>query len=157
MSIAATIAHQLPGRTRIRIPEGRGDRAYFSQLRRQMVECPGISTVRGNFRTATILLEHSSPLSQVADFARRAGLFELEIDAGQQAVEDVIEWIESLLDGSLPDLRQQRQIAAIVLMTMAIIQFRRGEVFGPATGYLWSIFDLLYFRRPSGADLATEI
>jgi thiamine transporter ThiT len=75
-------------------------------------------------------------------------LFELEAEYTPQTMAGIFEWVESLLGGSIPDLRQQRQIAAAVLMTMALIQFRRGQVFGPATGYLWNMLDLFYFRQP---------
>ena len=147
MSNTATITHHLPGRTRIRLEEARGDRAYFAQLRRQLSELSGVESVRANFRTGTVLLEHSSPLLQVAETARGAGLFELEAEYTPQTMAGIFEWVESLLGSSIPDLRQQRQIAAAVLMTMALIQFRRGEVLGPATGYLWNMLDLLYFRQ----------
>ena len=147
MSNTATITHHLPGRTRIRLEEARGDRAYFAQLRRQLSELPGVESVRANFRTGTVLLEHSSPLLQVAETASGAGLFELEAEYTPQTMAGIFEWVESLLGSSIPDLRQQRQIAAAVLMTMALIQFRRGEVLGPATGYLWNMLDLLYFRQ----------
>ena len=147
MSNTATITHHLPGRTRIRLEEARGDRAYFAQLRRHLSELPGVESVRANFRTGTVLLEHSSPLLQVAETASGAGLFELEAEYTPQTMAGIFEWVESLLGSSIPDLRQQRQIAAAVLMTMALIQFRRGEVLGPATGYLWNMLDLLYFRQ----------
>jgi hypothetical protein len=138
----------LPGRTRIRLADARGDRAYFALLRRQLSELPGVESVRANFRTGTVLLEHSSPLLQVAETARGAGLFELEAECTPQTMVGIFDWVESLLGGSIPDLRQQRQIVAAVLMTMALIQFRRGQVFGPATAYLWNMLDLLYFRQP---------
>ena len=155
MSNTASITHHLPGRTRIRLEEARGDRAYFAQLRRQLSELPGVESVRANFRTGSVLLEHSSPLLQIAQAARGAGLFELEAEYTPQTMAGIFEWVESLLGSSIPDLRQQRQIAAAVLMTMALIQFRRGEVFGPATGYLWNIADLLYFRKTdSVVDIA---
>ena len=148
MTNTATITHHLPGRTRVRLEDACGDRAYFAQLRRQLSQLPGVESVRTNFRTGTVLLEHSSPLLQVAETARAAGLFELEAEYTPQTMAGIVEWVESLLGGSIPDLRQQRQIAAAVLMTMAVIQFRRGEVFGPATGYIWNMLDLLYFRKP---------
>ena len=38
----AHIAHQLPGRVRLRIPERRGDAAFFDELARALASWPGI-------------------------------------------------------------------------------------------------------------------
>jgi hypothetical protein len=74
---AAEIVHQVPGRTRLRIAEKRGDRAYFSGTKRALEACPSVRHVSGSSLTGSLLLIHEGALDAVAHFARAQGIFDV--------------------------------------------------------------------------------
>lgn len=61
----AIIAHQIPGRLRIRIPEHRGNTAYFSTLSEQLAEIEDVLSSRTNPSTGSILIQYSGDTEQL--------------------------------------------------------------------------------------------
>ena len=59
MAPLAREVHALPGRTRLRIDEKRGDEAYFTTVENALRDYPGILAVETNSRTASVLVHHT--------------------------------------------------------------------------------------------------
>ena len=59
MAPLAREVHALPGRTRLRIDEKRGDEAYFTTVESALRDYPGILAVETNSRTASVLVHHT--------------------------------------------------------------------------------------------------
>jgi hypothetical protein len=77
MPVWAELAHDLPGRTRFRVPSRRRDGAWFVHLERQFATIDGVHEVRTDARTGSVLVLHDLTADALAARARDAGLFEL--------------------------------------------------------------------------------
>jgi hypothetical protein len=81
-TVSAYVEHQLPNRTRLRVPERRGDAKFFTDLAKQIAALPTVRHVGVNARTTSVLIEHHGHLQALADEAARRGIFQL---SGQPA------------------------------------------------------------------------
>jgi hypothetical protein len=75
MAPLAREVHALPGRTRLRIDEKRGDEAYFTTVESALRDYPGISSVETNSRTASVLVHHTENDPPPWQRAEEQGLF----------------------------------------------------------------------------------
>jgi hypothetical protein len=75
MAPLAREVHALPGRTRLRIDEKRGDEAYFTTVESALRDYPGISSVETNSRTASVLVHHTENDPSPWQRAEEQGLF----------------------------------------------------------------------------------
>lgn len=78
MTPASFITHQMPGRTRIRIPAMRRNEAYFQNVQKALQECKGVAGVETNPLTASVLVYHFSSLDEIKEFAEGRNLFLIE-------------------------------------------------------------------------------
>lgn len=86
MKQRAYIAHQLPGRIRIRLPHARGDRAFLEQINQSISPRPGVRHVEVNPTTGSIVIHYeASPLEDfkqgLAIHADREDLFILDLNS----------------------------------------------------------------------------
>lgn len=51
--------HRLPRRTRLKIPHRRGDRAFFTGLRRRLAACSGVLSVSTSPDAASVVVHHT--------------------------------------------------------------------------------------------------
>jgi hypothetical protein len=58
MTPYARIAHRTRSRVRLSIPEKRRDRDYFAEARKQIAALPGVTEVRANSVTGSLLVVH---------------------------------------------------------------------------------------------------
>jgi hypothetical protein len=75
MAPLAREVHALPGRTRLRIDEKRGDETYFTTVESASRDYPGISSVETNSRTASVLVHHTENDPSPWQRAEDQGLF----------------------------------------------------------------------------------
>ncbi|SFH39906.1 hypothetical protein SAMN05216299_110109 [Nitrosospira sp. Nsp14] len=75
MAPLAREVHGLPGRTRLRIDEKRGDETYFTTVENALRDYPGISAVETNSRTASVLVHHIANDPSPWQRAEEQGLF----------------------------------------------------------------------------------
>lgn len=151
----AHIVHQSDGRLRLRIPERRGDLAYFNDIALKLADCPGVRRAEGRAATSGVLILHERRVDPraIADFAAEAGLFFLDepprrysrtlrdyATAGIGAVD------RSLVEasGGLVDLDSALMMT---LLAMALRQALRGQVVGPGLTLAWYAFGLAAPRR----------
>lgn len=83
MAPKGNCVHVAPGRVRVRVPERRGNAAFFARAREVLAACPGIEEVTINAATGSILLRHRADLPDIAAFAAERGIF-LLAEAGRK-------------------------------------------------------------------------
>ena len=87
MAPLAREVHALPGRTRLRIDEKRGDEAYFQTVEKALSDYPGVLAVETNSRTASVLVHHTENDPSPWQRAEEQDLFHVrENDSGNAQV-----------------------------------------------------------------------
>lgn len=133
----ATVAHRLPGRTRLLVPARRGDAGFFADVIERARGLPAVRAAWANPITASLLLEHEGDADPIA---RELG-FDL---------------------APAPPARQRRparrgRVASVAPLgaaaagfgVLATLQLARGRLAGSATENLWNAFTALRtMRRP---------
>jgi len=72
--IEAVIAHQVPGRIRIRIPTMRGQAHDLTELAGQLGNIAGVAAVKLNSATGSIVLQFSGNADSILESMRELGL-----------------------------------------------------------------------------------
>lgn len=121
---AAEVAHAMPGRTRLRLPGRRGDAAFFASLASGLSSLPGVFDVETRPLTGSVLIAHFSPLDELGDAARRAGLFELRAAPVSPTAQPTVE-----ID--------PKHVVAVALAALALRQISREKIVPPALTLLW--------------------
>jgi hypothetical protein len=75
--------HHTKGRLRLKVPAARANPAVFEEICRSISSCPGVTGVRTNLRTGSILVQYSSKAGidfheQLTDHGEKTGGFLLE-------------------------------------------------------------------------------
>jgi hypothetical protein len=141
---AARIEHHISGRLRLRIPEMRGDDAYFERLGDALSRIQGAGVVSARARTGSVLLEDfSAGLPALARAAREAHWFELiaeqtppERQSRGQGMGTLTAVTQDL------DMATLRTSLVLILLALAGLQVARGQVMVPALTLLWFAFEL---------------
>lgn len=158
MTAAALVAHQIPGRVRIKIPSEKGNPEYFADTALSLSDCPGVESVDEDFRTASLLLHHASdmPVSEIAQWATSRGLFDLA--QGQASGPDSLRAVASgiqALDAEIRELTRGvanlRSLMFLLFLGLGLVQVARGRTLPPATALFWYAIDLLP-RFPGGPE-----
>ncbi|NGP51951.1 hypothetical protein [Thioalkalivibrio sp. XN8] len=121
MTATALTLHSIAGRSRIRIPEMRGDAEWFEAVRAGIAAYPGISRVSASPAGASLLVEgHDLAVRRIGSLAETQGWFRLEPPAPEPA-------------------RARRGTDALVpvLVLLALVQAVRGQIMVPALTLLW--------------------
>jgi hypothetical protein len=130
---SAQVEHAIPGRLRLRIPERRGDPAFFTALEQRFGEAPWLRQVRTNWRTASVLLLHEGAAEDIAAFAKDAQLFAIE------PTPPLAPRAPSTLAGRTP---HPLWLAAAGFAGLGVYQAARGQIFGNAVESLWHAYAL---------------
>ena len=151
----AVVAHHIGGRTRLRIPERRGDRSYFEALARTLEGCSGVDEVCVNPLTGSVLVFHHAALDSVWAHAEREGLFTRA--SSRQPVESVSERLDTATQQADAWLRSQagrdadlRSVMLAALIVGGVWQTMRGQLLPPGASLLWYAFSLLTHGDPQG-------
>lgn len=140
----AYAAHQVSGRTRIRVPARRGDPTYFAHVAHALAIAPDVQSVRVNPSTASILLHHTAPLRQLAELAAEAGLFRLTATPTAPI-------------RRTPQIRPSPRIAPLSLAAaglagLGLFQLARRRMAGSAVEHFWGAYQASRaLRTPSVA------
>lgn len=126
----ATIVHAMQGRTRLRLPERRGDTALFASIATGLSTLPGIVKVEVQPFTGSVLVYHGASLDQIGTAAERAGLFLLENSGTAEAAAD-----EAKPKLKLP--MEPRQAVVSALLAIALWQVMKGHFLPPALTLVW--------------------
>jgi hypothetical protein len=143
----ATVAHQMPGRARVRVAGKRGDVDYFSSAVRTLGTLDGIASVTARPETGSILIHHRLSLNAIANFARARGMFELELEGDVEGIglQNAVSAVERALRAVASE--GANAPAAIALVAIAAYQASRGHVFGPTVTHLIQALDFLRRSR----------
>jgi hypothetical protein len=156
MTASAYLVHATRQRTRLRIPDERGNEKYFERAARLLSEEDGVTGAQGNPLTASLLLRHGGPLSAetLGRWGAAHGLFDRVerfwprtrplARASQARVRTLDERLRTLSSERL-DLRTA---AGVVLAMAAIVQAGRGQILAPATSLLWYAIEALGVMPP---------
>jgi len=124
----AELVHSMPGRSRLRIPERRGDSVFFASLASGLSTLHGVKKVEVRPLTGSILVHHDVPFEGLAKAAEDVRLFGLAtVTAGTPLSAEAI--------AALP--LNVRMIAALGFGVLALLQIGRGRVLPQAATLAW--------------------
>lgn len=155
----AHISHQLPGRTRLRIPSRRGDESYFAQINQQLIAIGSghITHVSSNSLLGTVLVVHRNSLSKLKLAAAQHGLFQLNEQAlpapllSERIAANVVA-INTAANRIISPSLDVQGLVLVSLFGLAAVQFARGHVLPPTLTLLWYSFSMPlvahYLKQP---------
>jgi hypothetical protein len=124
----AQLVHAMPGRSRLRIPERRGDPVFFASLASGLSTLQGVKKVDVSPLTGSILIHHDVPFEGLAKAAEDVRLFGLAtVTAGTP--------LSAAAIAALP--LDVRMIAALGFGALALLQIGRGNVLPQAATLAW--------------------
>ncbi len=155
----AYIKHQLAGRIRLKIPQKRGDAAYFERVAQACAQCSGITRLHANPAAASLLIQHDTvALAEVTAFAEQAGLFCVVAATQDYGAENVqagaavsIASLSSLSIASFDERLSRLTAGRVDLRSalflgftgLAIHQAAKGHFMSPASTFFWRALELL--------------
>lgn len=148
---AAYLVHALPGRIRLRVPEKRGDAAYFSRLAQALSQSL-VGAVAVNASTGSVLVHDAAGLkpTDLAASGRELALFEVHDDPGPRPARSALVTASAGLHG-LDGLFARasgghldfRSGMFIVLLLLAGRQIYKGNFMVPGFTFLWHALNLM--------------
>ncbi len=121
----AQIVHAMPGRTRLRLPDQRGDSGFFASVASGVSALPGVYKVETRPLSGSVLIQHFGPLDKLGEAARSAGLFSLDTTGDTPARDDSRAEVDP------------KRLVALALAGLAFWQISREKVVPPALTLLW--------------------
>ncbi|WP_448545957.1 HMA2 domain-containing protein [Roseiflexus sp.] len=149
---AGYIAHRIGDRVRVRIPERKGDVAYFMRVERDLAACERVMYVEANPLTASILLRYTGANDDLRRDAINLGLFAIEempssVNPVLTATSERIDQLDRFLQRSSNGSFDLLEVAFVGLIGASIIQVLRGQALGPATTLLAHALTILALYR----------
>lgn len=135
------LVHSVPGRLRLKIPDKRGDRAYFERLETELSALEGVVELGINIATGSVLIGHDWPSEEVLlRVAEETALFLLDPAPFDPLWQRASMGLE-LLDRRLAKLSRgevgMRSALLVGTLVLGIRQAMRGQTLGPASNLLW--------------------
>lgn len=152
-NIVASVTHELPGRTRLKIYSRRGNTEYFRGISQRLSDYPGVTWVRANPRTASLLIGHTVPFSQIAAFAEDQELFLLAANKVTRRRSPYRQVVENLEQVNVKFTRfthgqwDVRSVLLIALLGLSVVQTARGQILMPAMAFWLQALDLLNIKN----------
>jgi hypothetical protein len=133
----ALVAHEIPGRMRMRIPSRRGDQQFFSVLKERLSGLHGIERIETNSLTGSLLLFHHVEKDALAAYASENALFVLQpsslrADPLSEKVVRSFQQIDRHLSSSTGGELDLPSFAFLVLLGVGTYQIIRGNFMAPA-------------------------
>jgi hypothetical protein len=150
MTTHAVIAHHMPGRVRVRIPERRRDSEFFSTIEALLPVIEGVEEVETNPLTASVLIKFTGTLIDLFHKIREQ-IPDIDIQypsQGQRARSSV-----SAVNMPVVNIVSGRKINFIfmvgsVLTAVGLAQTIRGKILVPSISVFWYAMDAF---RQAGA------
>ena len=134
----AYIEHQIPGRLRLRIPERRGDVAFFQRVVEALSKLTDIKELDGSPLTGSVRIRHSGTAEAMAAAAAKEGLFEIgKRDGGAQPKKPPK---EPASPGAPHGDAGMLDSIATGLSGLALFQVTQGQVTGSAAENFWNAY-----------------
>ena len=136
MAPKAYLSHGVQGRHRIHIPEKKLDLAYFSNLEKKYAGLPGVTSVRVNPKTASVLIQHKLEPQQLFDFGSLHDLYvisELEAEIARGETEE---------PNAEDAVKHVHRVSFGLLLGFAAVQMARGNYLAPASSLIGDALNL---------------
>jgi hypothetical protein len=133
----AYIEHRIPGRLRLRVPERRGDVAFFERVVGVLSQLSDVTQLDGSPLTASIRIRHSGALETITAAALKEGLF--EIGEREEAKSKKPKQPDSGTGASQGDAGMLDSIST-GLSGLALFQVAQGQVTGSAAENFWNAY-----------------
>ena len=140
------IAHELPGRMRVHIPERRRDERFFELAQQKLAATPGITKLDVNALTGNILMLHELDCARIAAIAESHQLFHLNqesADGPRTRQAGANHSIGSFV--RLGPLSPYDRLA-LVFAALAVAETLQGNVMAPAVTLFWYALRLWQLR-----------
>jgi hypothetical protein len=146
---AAYIVHETPMRLRLRIPEKRNDKAYFTTTLHRLQNIPGVEA-EVNPATSSILLRGAQAGKAVIELGAQApfNIMRSQPEAGlgleqlRKQLQTANEGFTRLTGGDA------RALVVLALAISGVMQLARGNVVAPAVTLLWYAAEALRCWTP---------
>lgn len=140
----AAVAHDSPGRLRLKLPAHRGDTAFFATLGTELAHAPAVESVETNAATASVLIRHASDRQALLDWAQERDLLRpaerpFSPHPGRANAE--------------PDWRL---VLAALIGVLAVVQMLRGQVLAPAATLAFMAAQIARLPIAGGAPTGGE-
>lgn len=156
MSMRAQLAHEIPGRVRVRLPDYRGNAELFAKLEDTLLESRLFHSVRANPVTASIVLEFDGSRENMLEALRTHLPFELDLSPAARTGRT-----PPLAQAPIDPLRlvSGRNINAMFLAgtlfaAVGLIQVFRGRFMLPALSAFWYASNAFRLSRAGQGDRA---
>lgn len=156
MAVQALVVHQLPGRVRLRVQERRGDAGYFSALSQDLSRLDGISHVKTNPATASVVIEYAGSADKLM---QQLQFHDLSVQSPH-----AISSTDSAPARQMPDIPPLQLVSGrdinpmfmlgTLLAVLGIVQTVRGNILVPAMSTLW--YAMSAFRQANAPQAAAE-
>lgn len=154
MKLRAEIAHAMPGRLRMRVPEQRGNAELFAQLEQHLAQSQLLERVQINPVTGSVLLEFEGPHEALLD--KLAGQLPFEFDVTVPASPSARRPPSTA--GLLDPLRlvsgrdiDQMFITGALFGAVGLVQALRGQILIPALPAFWYATNAFRLARQAQA------
>lgn len=109
---------------------------------------PGVRSVRVNPLTASVLIGYVGPMPALGPFAAGAGLFRLEatpppVPPVGPALRNAASALDRTVRSSAGGTWDLWTVLALILLSLAFVQARRGAVLPPAISLVWQALTAL--------------
>jgi hypothetical protein len=148
MAYVGYIAHQLPGRIRIRVEGDRGDRAFFDRLVADISGAPSVTGVRANPRASSVAVSFDPRKGDIRTALEASKLFEFRERAPAPARAEPRPPAKPL---------DRDEALAVGLTGLGVVQLANGKAVGPASENLWNAYRARTHLANNGAALALTL
>lgn len=138
----AYLVHSMPGRVRFKIPERRGDVAFFNEIESLLRKCRGVENVAVNPATGSAVIFYSGALEALVAEALRNGLSSvLDVRMSMPPALDRMRGEFARLNERVAGMTGgETDLIALTLfglLAFGAVQLLRGNVLAPATTLIW--------------------
>ncbi len=135
----AYIEHQIPGRMRLRVPERRGDVAFFERVVGALSKLSDVVELDGSPLTASIRIRHTGRSEAITGAAVKGGLFEVGKLGGETKPNKPRKEPGPGAGGPHSEAGMLDTIAT-GLSGLALFQVTQGQVTGSAAENFWNAY-----------------
>jgi hypothetical protein len=131
MVATAYIEHRIPGRMRLRIPERRGNVAFFERIVGTLSKLPDVEELAGSPLTGSVRIRHSGSGEAITAAAAEKGLFKVGKPEGKA---EAAKPKQPHGDAGMLDT------IATGLSGLAVLQVTQGQITGSAAENFWNAY-----------------
>jgi Heavy metal associated domain 2 len=157
MAAECFVAHTIPGRTRLRVPEMRKNYDYFEDIQRDLADCPGIESIETNSSTGSILIIHSCSVDELKQYLTNRGLvtFREENEKAISITDSVahsIRKIDRQICSFTSNNVSSKEMIFSFLVLLSLYQMIKGSILPAASTLIWYGLNILEPLKKPAAE-----